>query len=130
MSLERWIDGFKVRPITESEKLRLREEAERKYGEKFSGEVARLLDLGGTAFFDGPPRMRFMGLVEIVSADRQLGVDFAARRLIPLLDCYDNDFICYHLDNGTFCLFHLIDESIVSEAKTLTDLLRGLGYTI
>lgn len=52
---------------------------------------------------------RLLSLKEILSADKELGTDFVVRRLIPVFDGMDNDFIVYNLQEKNWALFNIVD---------------------
>ncbi len=60
---------------------------------------------------------------EILHATKDLSVDFLNLQLIPVMDCYDNDFVVYNIKTSEWCLFNIVDECIFRTNKELLDLL-------
>lgn len=52
---------------------------------------------------------RLLSLKEILAADKELGTDFVVRKLIPIFDGMDNDFIVYDLQEKNWALFNIVD---------------------
>ena len=53
---------------------------------------------------------RILSIEEIRDANEDLEVDFISLQLIPLIDCYDNDYICYDFKNDIWVVFNIVDE--------------------
>ena len=47
----------------------------------------------------------------ILEPEEDLFCDFKSMSLIPIFDCYDNNYLCYDYDNNQWCIFNSIDES-------------------
>ncbi|MCQ6558479.1 hypothetical protein [Paenibacillus mendelii] len=103
---------------------------EERYGFQPTGDVLRILELGGTAVYSGKPPLRFIGLEEIIHAEAYLHVDFAGRSLLPLFDLHENDFICYQFTDHRFCVFNIIDYSLFGQNSSIQELLKKLGFTV
>lgn len=67
--------------------------------------------------------VRLLSYQEILSAEKELGVEFKSKGIIPLFDCNDNDFIVYHYNDDTWSKFNIVDETIFKKADNLTDLI-------
>ena len=63
-----------------------------------------------------------------MNAEPFLHVDFKDRGLLPLFDLYENDFICYQMQNDQFVVFNIIDFSEFDHSSSLMELLDKLGY--
>lgn len=73
-----------------------------------------------TIFID---ETRLLSYNEILDAEEDLGVNFIQKQLLPLFDCGDNDFIVYHISNGKWSLFNIIDECVFKNASSFEELL-------
>lgn len=60
---------------------------------------------------------------EIIDASEDMQVDFESFSLIPVFDIFDNDFICFQIKNGKWCVFNIVDEISFKTDKTLEELL-------
>ena len=61
---------------------------------------------------------RLLTFDEIVKADDYLGLDLSLKKLIPIIDTFDNDFILYDAGNGNWIKMNIVDECIFEEAIT------------
>lgn len=73
-----------------------------------------------SVFFDNG--FRILSLAEILNAQADLHVDFRALKLVPIIDCGDNDFIVYHISDNSWSKFNIVDEIIFKKRRLLTDL--------
>lgn len=74
-----------------------------------------------TIFFDDGYRV--MGFNEIAEAEQDLHVDFKNKKIIPLFDCGENDFIVYNFEDDLWSKFNIVDETIFKKRDTLKELL-------
>ena len=49
--------------------------------------------------------------------------DFDAKKILPLIDCGDNDFIVFHIGTNKWSRFNIVDECIFKERDSLEDVL-------
>ena len=68
-------------------------------------------------------KCRLLAYTEIQNAKEDLHVDFAAQKLLPLFDCFDNDFIVWHSDTQEWSLFNIIDRISFKYCSSLQELL-------
>ena len=59
----------------------------------------------------------------ILDAMEDLQVNFVEYGIIPVFDAFDNDYICYQIENGKWCMFNIVDEISFKKNSTLKDLL-------
>lgn len=71
-------------------------------------------------FFDSDDTCRLLSLDEILNAESELKVDFRGLGLIPLLDCGDNNFICYCLPERNWAKFNIIDSSVFARKPEIS----------
>ncbi len=67
---------------------------------------------------------RVMTIEEILDANDDMGVDFVGLRLIPFVDCFDNDYICFDIKNKNWTMFNSVDELKFRPCDKLEDLLN------
>ncbi len=65
---------------------------------------------------------RILSFQEIVDANSDLHVDFIKQMLLPIADCYDNDFLVYDYKNNVWCMYNIIDELIFDKNIDLNKL--------
>ena len=70
------------------------------------------------------PNKRKLTKEDIFMANEELGVDFQAYGLIPIIDIYDNDFICYQIHNNKWCVFNIVDEMSFCKDSSLSNLIK------
>lgn len=75
-----------------------------------------------TVFFDDGSRI--LSINEICDAEKDLHVNFIEKKVIPLADCGENDFIIYHLEGKYWAKFNIIDEIVFKKKNTLAELLK------
>ena len=61
---------------------------------------------------------------EIINASEDLKVDFVTNKMIPLVDCGENDFIVYHFDTKKWSMYNIIDNCAFMERESLEGLLN------
>lgn len=66
---------------------------------------------------------RVLAYSEIINAKEDLKVDFAAKKIIPLIDCGENDFIVYHFDTKKWSMYNIIENCSFREKESLDELL-------
>ena len=67
---------------------------------------------------------RFLSLDEIEHADEDLHVDFINRKILPLIDCFDNDFIVYDFHGKKWMKFNIIELVAFNVKDSLEELLE------
>ena len=66
---------------------------------------------------------RILSYKEIQYAEEELQVPFAAERIIPFIDCMDNDFIVYDISNSAWTNYDIIDKIQFGKITELEKLL-------
>ena len=74
-----------------------------------------------TVFLDDS---RVLSYNEVVNAEKDLHVSFKDKGIIPLVDCYDNDFIVYHFKDKIWSKFNIVDETVFKKKDSLEELLK------
>jgi len=74
-----------------------------------------------SVFFDDNTRV--LSFDEIITAQRDLQIDFADRGLIPLFDCGDNDFIVYNFKECFWAMFNIVDETVFKKRNSIEEVL-------
>lgn len=93
-----------------------------RYSCKLPDILERLVSYCGMGIFLEDDH-RILSYGEILDAGAKLHVDFVALRLIPIADCWDNDFAVYDIEKGTWALFNIGDGTLFMERQTLEELL-------
>ena len=75
-------------------------------------ELERVLSHLNTTpmFFSDENFYRLVSINEILDAQKTLGVNIKTLKLIPIIDCGDNDFICFNINNNCWCKFNIAEE--------------------
>lgn len=101
------------------------ERVEKVYGKIESTEVKKILSYKFEDYFlESDDFLRALSLDEILDAKDSLHVDFPAKRIIPLFDVCDNDFVVYHLDKNVWSMMNITDLSIFLETTDVLSLLK------
>ena len=91
------------------------------YGDIKSDKIKKALSIQkDTLFFDD---YRLLAHDEIINANEELHVNFTSKKIIPLIDCGENDFIVYNLIKNNVSKFNIVDETFFKERTTLSDIL-------
>jgi len=73
-------------------------------------------------FFDDGTHI--LSYAEVIDAEDDLHVDFSGRKIIPVADCLDNDYIVYDYEHDVWALFNTTDEILFKERESLEELLK------
>lgn len=95
-------------------------EITRKYHCDLPTIIKKMLSSNEKTMFLSDER-RILSYEEVLHAKEQLHVDFNSYEILPLIDCYDNNFIVYNHKNDEWNMFDIIDECIFDTKKNLTD---------
>ena len=68
--------------------------------------------------------IRILSLSEILNAEEELHVPFVTKKILPIADCCDNDFIVYHLSDHSWSRFNIVDETSFMNRNHLEELLK------
>ena len=71
---------------------------------------------------------KVLSLDEIIDAETDLGIDFRALKMIPVIDCYDNQFLVYQMDKRNWGLYSMDDDIIFDENESMEELLSLTRY--
>lgn len=96
-------------PITDETILK---RIEQKYSAPLPEDLIDLYHItsGGFLQMDQYDTWRLLDPEEILTAPDELQVDFVTQRKMPIVDCKDNDFICYDFDRKEYQLFNIVSE--------------------
>lgn len=87
-------------------------------------DIKRILSLSSRSiFFSDKDGYRTLSIGEIIDASKDLHIDFKKEKIIPIIDCGDNDFIVFHLDTKTYSKYNIVDKTIFKEKSQLKNLL-------
>ena len=70
-------------------------------------------------FFDD---YRILSYEEILTANEELHVPFTEERIIPFIDCMDNDFIVYDIDNKSLTKYNIVEKIKFGKIADLKEL--------
>ena len=120
ISTKEFCQKIKTVKINES-KIR---QIEKIYG-SLPDEVQRIISLSSrTIFFSNKEGYRTLSISEIIDAEKDMQINFVKEKMIPIIDCSDNDFIVFHTDTKTWSKYSLDDNSIYKETNKFEDLLK------
>lgn len=69
--------------------------------------------------------IRILSFNEIMDAEKDLQTDFVNKRMIPIADCGENDFVVYNLTNKTYSKFNINDKSEFKKSSNLKQVLES-----
>jgi hypothetical protein len=94
------------------------------YSAKLPDEIKRLLSIGRESMsYEDIPLLRSLSQSEVLDASADMQVDFIGKRLIPLYDVGDNDYIVFDISNQRWCRFNIVDEVAFSYSDRLSNLI-------
>lgn len=67
---------------------------------------------------------RFLSFNEVIHAEADLHVPFRKLKMIPLVDCGDNDFIAYSFGEDLWLRFNVVEEVAFGKKKNLSEILK------
>lgn len=95
---------------------------ERKYHNELPDIVKKIISFSNeTIIFDD--EWRSLSFIEIYNAKEDLHVDFITEKIIPLIDCGENDFIIYNFKKNNWSKFNIIDDCFFKQKITLEELI-------
>jgi hypothetical protein len=94
------------------------------YSTKINELVSKIISLGDTVdFFD--EERRALSYVEISKPNEIMEIDFVSKRMIPLVDIYDNSYVVYLIEDKQYALYNAIDDMEFKRSNIFEDLLKG-----
>jgi hypothetical protein len=107
-------------PLSDTSEL---ERLGRQYGGTFPEDLTCLYRVtsGGFIQMDDNDSWRLLSASDIVEAPSELQVDFVGIRKMPVVDCKDNDFICYDFGRNLYIMMNVADEIVFDEAQSLLE---------
>lgn len=98
------------------------EKISEEYDVKLPELVEKLISVSGKgAFVDG---YRFLSFSEILYAEEDWGISLKKKKIIPIVDCSDNDFIVYNACEKEWQMYNIVDEISFRHTDEFTDLLQ------
>lgn len=82
------------------------------YSVKKMNRLILSLFLFGNKFIevDEKNSWRILGINEVENAEQELNVDFISKKMLPIVDCFDNDYIVFDFSSESFCMLNIVDE--------------------
>lgn len=95
---------------------------EKAYATSFPVQVRAIISNCNTPIF--LEEYRVLSFSEIIDAEDDLNVNFKKEKIIPLIDCGDNDFIVYNFSKKTWAKYNIIENCLFKVKSNLADLLK------
>jgi len=120
INITEFLSDIKTQPINTNFIKKL----EKTYGASIDSYISRLLSKAPNGvFFEGDGVSKILSHDWILEASDDMEVDFIKWQLIPVFDMLDNDFVCYDVANGNWCMFYIATELKFNEGRTLEEYL-------
>lgn len=98
---------------------------EKAYAAQFPEDVQKIISCAGKGgFFEGDNFCRQLPLEDIVSAQKDLNVNFATLGILPLFDKGDNDYVVFNIRKKKWEMFNIVDEISFMTGESLEKLLK------
>lgn len=91
------------------------------YGKGIPETIERIVSCNETTIF--LDKIRILSYDEILDATTELHVDFVAKKLVPIADCGDNDFVVYHLKDKVWSKYNIIEDCSFKRKEKFEDYL-------
>lgn len=118
MTNEDFLKKIKDSTINDEFVIRLEE----KFGCSLPELAKKIISVSEKQLFFGEEK-RLMSFTEIENSSEQLHVDFRKKNLIPVIDAYENDFICFNYKTNKWCYFNVNEGVIFSDNSSFEALL-------
>ena len=66
---------------------------------------------------------RVLSVEEILSANEIMQIDFIGKKLVPLLDILDNDFIAYDIEQKKYVSINIVEDIVFDSSENIDDLI-------
>lgn len=117
MTKKEYLTKLNARPVNES----LVSQLEMKYNCVFPEIFAKIISNSTeSVFFDDGSRI--LSVTEIMNADDDLHIPFTNLGIVPFVDCGENDFIVFHVKDGVYSIFNIVEECFFRRKENLTEL--------
>ena len=67
--------------------------------------------------------VRVLSVEEILSANEIMQIDFIGKKLVPLLDILDNDFIAYDIEHKKYVSINIVEDIVFDSSENIDDLI-------
>lgn len=95
----------------------------KKYNFELSELMGKIISVADeVVFFDDG--YRAMAYKEILNANDEYNVDFVGLGIIPIIDCYDNDYIVYCIGENKWAKFNLYENVLFKKRDSLEALMQ------
>lgn len=95
---------------------------EKAYDTSFPVQVRAIISSCNTPVF--LEEYRVLSFSEIINAEDDLKVNLKKEKIIPLIDCGDNDFIVYDFSKKRWAKYNIIENCLFKGNCNLSDLLK------
>lgn len=92
------------------------------YGIKLSDSLAKIVTFANDSIFIAEER-RVLSFDEIININKDCDNVFISKRIIPVIDCYDNEFIVFAADDSIWAKFSLSDNAMYKKRENLSELI-------
>ncbi|MBP3717001.1 MAG: SEL1-like repeat protein [Paludibacteraceae bacterium] len=127
MNLKKFIEKYTTAPIKEKKVA----EIVKAYGAELPEEVQHFVSACGNEplFLEDDKTnadFRVLSFDEIVDAEEDMDTDFKSMKMIPLIDCYDNQFVVYKFEEQCWAMYSFDDDNSWDENPSLGDFLLNI----
>ena len=94
---------------------------EKVYACKLPNEVKHIVSCNGENRISDFARV--LSVEEILSANEIMQIDFIGKKLVPLLDILDNDFIAYDIEQKKYVSINIVEDIVFDSSENIDDLI-------
>lgn len=98
------------------------QKADEIYGTEIPEMLGKVISYAGEVSFLDEER-RVLSFEGIIYASEDLGIDFVAKRIIPVIDAYDLNYIVYMLEEKKWAIYNVCDDDVYKEDCDLENIL-------
>lgn len=97
-------------------------EIEKMFGIYLEKEPKKIIShIDSEIFFEGQNFLKLLSKQEILDCCGDLNVDFINKKIIPVFDLGDNDYIVFSYGDNWWYKFNIVDEVLFSKHKSIIE---------
>ncbi|WP_304127245.1 hypothetical protein [Mogibacterium diversum] len=96
-------------------------DVEKVYGCELPDDIKHIVSCKNDEFISKWARV--LSVEEILSANEIMQIDFIGKKLVPLLDILDNDFIAYDIEHKKYVSINIVEDMVFDSSENIDDLI-------
>ena len=92
------------------------------YGEDVPELILQILSVYDKPELFDENESRTLSLREVLNAEEDNGIPFKSKKIIPIADRGDNDYIVYNVQAKTWAMYNIVDETLFDSKESFEEL--------